>query len=287
MKNFRFILAVLTLCLFAASAFAQNAGSLVGTVVDQQGGVVANATVVVTDDATGKDRTIQSSGEGTFTIPQLEVGTYTVKVTASGFKTYTATQLKIDVAKSYTLNIALEPGGVTENVTVVAGADIINSADAQLSTTVNQRQILELPLNGRNPLTLILLQAGTSSNSAQNTTINGQRSSFTNITRDGINVQDNFIRANAVDFLPDRPNVDDVGEFTIVTQNAGAELGFAVAGSTLSPRGSSEYHGVSILQSRFTFCCEYLLQQRLERSASSIGISMAASSVDCLAATIW
>lgn len=245
MKNFRFILAVLTLCLFAASAFAQsNHGSLIGTVVDQQGGVVSNATVVVTDSATGKERTLQTGGDGDFNFPQLEVGLYTVKITATGFKGYTATQLKIDVAKAYTLNAALEPGGVTENVTVVAGADIINSSDAQLSTTVNQRQIVELPLNGRNPLSLILLQAGTSSNSAQNTTINGQRSSFTNITRDGINVQDNFIRANAVDFIPDRANVDDVGEFTIITQNAGAEAGYGSSQVQLvTPRGTSDFHG--------------------------------------------
>ncbi len=244
MKNFRFILAVLTLCLFAASAFAQNAGGLVGTVVDQTGAVVGGATVVVTDNATKKERTVQTTGDGTFNIPQLEVGVYTVKITASGFKTYTATQLKIDVAKDYSLSVALEPGGVTENVTVVAGTDIINSSDAQLSTTVNQRQIIELPLNGRNPLSLILLQAGTSSNSAQNTTINGQRSSFTNITRDGINIQDNFIRANAVDFVPDRPNVDDTGEFTIVTQNAGAELGGGASQVQLvTPRGTSDYHG--------------------------------------------
>src|SRR5258705_12839609 len=153
MKKFRFILAVLTLCLFAASASAQsNTGSLVGTVVDQSGAVVGGATVVVTDSATGKERTVQTTGEGTFILPQLEVGVYTVKITAAGFKSYTATQLKIDVAKAYTLNASLEPGGVTENVTVVAGADIINSNDAQLSTTVSQRQIVELPLNGRNPL---------------------------------------------------------------------------------------------------------------------------------------
>lgn len=252
MKNFRFILAVLTICLFAASAFAQsNQGSLVGTVVDQQGAVVSGATVVVTDNGTGKERTTETSGDGTFILPQLEVGIYTVKITATGFKSYTATQLKIDVAKAYSLNAALEPGGVSENVTVVAGADIINSADAQLSTTVSQRQIIELPLNGRNPLTLILLQAGTSSNSAQNTTINGQRSSFTNITRDGINVQDNFIRANAVDFIPDRANVDDVGEFTIITQNAGAEAGYGSSQVQLvTPRGSSDYHGALYLYNR-------------------------------------
>ncbi len=252
MKNFRFMLAVLTLCLFAGSAFAQsNTGSLVGTVVDQSGAVVSNATVVITDAGTGKERTLQTNDDGSFSIPQLEVGTYTVKITATGFKSYTATQLKIDIAKTYTLNAALEPGGVTENVTVVAGADIINSADAQLSTTVSQRQIVELPLNGRNPLSLILLQAGTSSNSAQNTTINGQRSSFTNITRDGINVQDNFIRANAVDFIPDRANVDDTGEFTIITQNAGADLGYGSSQVQLvTPRGTSDFHGALYLYNR-------------------------------------
>ena len=92
------------------------------------------------------------------------------------------------------------------------------------------------------------LQAGTSSNSAQTTTINGQRSSFTNIMRDGINVQDNWIRANAVDFLPDRPNVDDTGEFTIVTQNAGAEAGFGSSQVQLvTPRGANDFHGGGFL----------------------------------------
>ena len=271
MKNFRFILAVLTLCLFAGSAFAQsNAGSLVGTVVDQQGAVVGNATVVITDNGTNKERTLQTTGEGTFTVPQLEVGTYTVKITASGFKSYTATQLKIDVAQPYTLNVALEPGGVTENVTVVAGADIINSNDAQLSTTVSQRQIVELPLNGRNPLSLILLQAGTSSNSAQNTTINGQRSSFTNITRDGINIQDNFIRANAVDFIPDRANVDDTGEFTIITQNAGAEAGYGSSQVQLvTPRGTSDFHGALYLYNRAShFASNTFFNNFLQSSAS-------------------
>ncbi len=252
MKNFRFILAALTLCLLAASAFAQsNTGSLVGTVVDQKNAVVANATVTVIDNATQKERTVQTSGEGTFTVPQLNVGTYTIKVTAQGFKTYTATDLKIDIGKEYSLNMALEPGGVTENVTVVAGADVVNATNAELSTTVGKRQIEELPLNGRNPLSLILLQAGTASNGATNTTINGQQSSFTNVTKDGINIQDNFIRANATDFSPDRPNVDDVGEFTISTQNAGAEKGYGSSQvEFVTPRGSSEFHGAAFIYNR-------------------------------------
>jgi len=212
--------------------------------VSDPSGVIPGATVVAKDNQTGKERTVVASDSGTFSIAQLDVGTYTVTVTSAGHKTFTVTDVKIDVNKDYTLNASMEVGSISENVTVVGGADVINATDAQLNTTVSSRQIVELPLNGRNPLSLVLLQPGTSSNSAQNTTINGQRSSFTNITRDGINVQDNFIRANAVDFLPDRPNVDDTGEFTIVTQNAGAESGYGSSQVQLvTPRGGNDFHG--------------------------------------------
>ena len=240
----RFAFLVLALSLFAVSALAQtNTGNLTGTVTDPSG-IIQGATVVITDDKTGKEKTVVTNDAGGFSVSQLDVGTYTVKITSPGHKTFTATALKIDVGVTYTLNAALDVGNISENVTVVAGADIINSADAQLNNTVSQRQILELPLNGRNPLSLVLLQPGTSSNGNNTTSINGQRSSFTNITRDGINVQDNFIRSNAVDFIPDRPNVDDTGEFTIVTQNAGAELGYGASQVQLvTPRGSNDFHG--------------------------------------------
>lgn len=242
MKSFLF--ALLLLASFAFVAFAQsNTGTLVGTVSDPSG-LVAGATVVITDNQSGKERTVVTNDEGSFTVSQLDVGTYTVKITATGHKTKTYSDVKIDIGKSYSLAAALEVGNISEVVTVAAGADIINSNNGEISTTVTGRQIVELPLNGRNPLTLVLLQAGSSSNSAQTTTINGQRSSFTNITRDGVNIQDNFIRANAVDFVPDRPNVDDTGEFTIVTQNAGAEAGYGASQIQLvTPRGSNDFHG--------------------------------------------
>ncbi|HMH45418.1 MAG TPA: carboxypeptidase-like regulatory domain-containing protein [Pyrinomonadaceae bacterium] len=240
----RFTFSMLALCLFAVAALAQtNTGNLTGTVSDPSGNI-QGATVVITDDKTGKEKTVITNDSGGFSVNQLDTGLYTVKVTSAGHKTFTATAVKIDVGVTYTLNATLEVGNIAENVTVVAGVDIINSADAQLNNTVSQRQILELPLNGRNPLTLVLLQPGTSANGNNTTSINGQRSSFTNITRDGINVQDNFIRSNAVDFIPDRPNVDDTGEFTIVTQNAGAELGYGASQVQLvTPRGSNDFHG--------------------------------------------
>lgn len=240
----KFLLSALTLCLMSVVVLAQaNTGRLVGTVSGPDG-VIAGATVVVTDNKTGKERTIVASGEGSFSVAQLDPGDYTVKVTATGFAGKTFTDVKIDVGRDYSLNAELEVGGVTGDVTVTAGADVLNASNAELSNTVSPRQIQELPLNGRNPLGLIQLQAGVASNNANSTSINGQRPSATNITRDGLNIQDNFIRANASDFTQQTPTTDDVAEFTVVTQNAGAESGYGASQVTLStPRGQTEFHG--------------------------------------------
>ncbi len=239
----RSILAVLMSCLFAATALAQTSSqNLVGTVSDASG-VIPNATVVVKDNQSGKERTVQTTDQGGFTVPNLVVGTYTVTVTSAGHKTFTAAQVKIDAGKEYSLPILMAVGEVSENVTVVAGTDVINTTNAEISTNIGPRQLLELPLLTRNPLALILTSAGTASNPSQGTTINGQRTSTTNIVRDGININDNFIRANATDFAPSRPSVDDIGEFTISSQNS-ADAGFGAAQLTLStPRGSNGFHG--------------------------------------------
>lgn len=239
------LIGMLTLCLFAVTAFAQSSAGRLGGTVSGPDGVIPGATIVVTDNQTKKERTITASGEGSFNVPQLEPGTYTVTITATGFKTFTATDVKIDANRDYTLNPTLEVGGVSENVTIVAGADVVNSSNGELSNTVSPKQIQELPLDGRSPLSLIPLQAGTSRATPNSvTSINGQRTSFTNLTRDGINVNDNFIRANATDFSPERASSDDTGEFTITTQNAGAESGYGAAQVQLvTPRGTTEYHG--------------------------------------------
>src|SRR6266403_501897 len=195
----RFVFAVLMLCLFSVAALAQSStGNLVGTVSDSSG-VIPNATVVVKDKQTGKERTIQTNDQGGFTLVDLGVGLYTVTVTSPGHKTHTSTDVKIDVGKEYSLPITLEVGDVKENVTVVAGADIVNTTNAELATNIGPRQLLELPLLTRNPLALILTSSGASSNPSQGTSINGQRTSSTNIVRDGVNINDNFIRSNATD----------------------------------------------------------------------------------------
>jgi Carboxypeptidase regulatory-like domain len=246
MKRLIFTLLMLWVSFAVALAQASNTGSLVGTVSGPDG-LIAGATVTVTDDKTQRTITGVTNDQGSFTFSQLDVGEYTVTITSSGFKTFTATKVKIDASKAYTLNPTLEIGQIQETVTVVAGADVVNSVNAELSTTVSPRQVLDLPINGRNPLALLNLQAGVNPTS---NSINGQRSSSANYTRDGINVQDNFIRTGG--FVQDRPTVDDTGEFTVVTQNAGAEAGGG--GSTqvqlVTPRGGSDFHGALFAYNR-------------------------------------
>ncbi len=243
----RFILATFVLCLFTALAIAQStSGVLVGTVSGPDG-LLPGATVTLTDNQTGRVLTTTTNDSGGFRFSQISFGTYTVRVSADGFKTYVATELKIDANQTYTLNPKLELGDVAAEVTVSAGAEIVNSSNAELSTTVSPKQVLDLPINGRNPLALLNLQAGVNATSSS---INGQRSSSVNYTRDGINVQDNFIRTGG--FVQDRPTVDDTGEFTVVTQNSGAELGNG--GSTqvllVTPRGGSEFSGAAYIYNR-------------------------------------
>ncbi|MFN6963560.1 MAG: carboxypeptidase regulatory-like domain-containing protein [Pyrinomonadaceae bacterium] len=251
MRKFTHCLALLLLA-FAATVAVQaqtTTGRIVGTVSTPDGAVVPGASVVLTDTKTGRERTFTTSEEGGFSIPNLDVGVYTVKVTAQGFKTTTAT-VTVQVGQEYSLPIQLAVGDVSETVTVTAGADIINSTNAELTSTLSNRQITELPLATRNPLALILTQAGSGSNPNQNTSINGSRTSATNITRDGVNIQDNFIRSNATDFAPGRPSVDNVEEFTLSSQSS-LDTGFGAAQvNFVTPRGGNEFHGAGWIYNR-------------------------------------
>ncbi|MEZ5427424.1 MAG: TonB-dependent receptor [Pyrinomonadaceae bacterium] len=243
----RFIFAMLMLCFCTALAFAQTTGRLIGT-VSSPDGLLPGATVTITDNQTGQERTAVTDSNGAYRFDQLSFGTYTVKIVANGFKTNVANDLKIDANREYTYNRVLEIGQVEEVVNVSAGADIVNSSNSELSTTVSPKQILELPINGRNPLSLLNLQAG--ANVTAGNHVNGQRTSSVNFTRDGINIQDNFIRTGG--FVQDRPNVDDTAEFTVITQNAGADTGGGGSAQVqiVTPRGGTEFHGAGYIYNR-------------------------------------
>src|SRR4029434_9621250 len=128
----------LVLLMLGSTAIAQtNTGRLVGVVLGQDGGVICGAAIAIIDDQTKKERSLTSSAEGTFTVPALDVGAYTVRITAKGFKTFTATDVKIDIGREYSLNVTLQVGQVEDSVTVMAGADVVNSTNGELSNTVS------------------------------------------------------------------------------------------------------------------------------------------------------
>lgn len=242
------VTAFVLLCGLLTSAFAQaQITRLNGTVKDPTGASVAGASVTLTDNATGTTKTTNTSDEGTFAFDELRGGTYSVSIETTGFKKTTIPDVQVNVDQTATVNVELEVGGVGETVTVSASDTqaVVNTENAQLKNTVLERQIQDLPLNGRNPLQLAGLQAGvTSSGSGTRTaSVNGLRGTFTNLTWDGININDNFIRTDGF-FGVAAPSVASVSEFTLTTQNAGATDGLGVAQLKLvTPRGGNEYHG--------------------------------------------
>src|SRR6185295_15133388 len=164
----------------------------------------------------------------------------------AGFSKKEIQDVKVDVGVPFTVNIELAAGAVQETVTVSASdvAAPINITNAELSSTVQTQQINDLPLNGRNPLDLAGLQPGVSATASnRSATINGLRGTFSNLTWDGININDNFIRTDSL-FGAAAPSVPGVAEFTLVTQNSGPMDGLGVAQVKLvTPRGSKTFHG--------------------------------------------
>jgi hypothetical protein len=242
------LLAFLALLTFAISAFGQGSqASVAGVVRDASGAVIPGATVTLTNTGTNRALTTTTSGEGTYNFPLISNGKYFVTAEKDGFQKATYRDVEVLPAKQYSLNITMQVGSKTETVEVTAGQDLINTASSEIAGSVDQKQILNLPLLGRNPIELIRTQAGTPGilDATRNTTtINGGRPGWTQTSQDGININDNFIRNNANDFVPNRPTSDTIAEFSIVTNNVGAD---STAGTSqvrlVTPAGTNAFHG--------------------------------------------
>src|SRR5438105_14155564 len=161
MKNHlpKFLFVCIALVFSSLTAFGQvsTVGSITGTVKDQHGAVLPNATVIVKNSATGLERTTTSSEDGIFTVPQIPTGTYKVTVQdGSGFKEAEVTGVKVDVGTPTAVNVALEVGTPQETVTIVGGGEILQTQTANIGNTITGRQITELPFSSRDALDLVL-----------------------------------------------------------------------------------------------------------------------------------
>lgn len=244
------------------AAFSQAVANakLHGTVTDTTGSVIPDATVVATQTETGASVTATTNSAGSYTLPNLPVGPYTLKVSAPGFKGYTQSGIVLQVSSDPEVDASLPVGGSEENVTVVASAAQVQTADNAISTVIDQRRTVDLPLNGRNAASLVLLSGGTvptgngnmtssknygstgtnSIGGALNTSVAGGQGNQINYLLDGGDHNDTFSNVN----MP-FPFPDALQEFSVQTTGLQAQYGVhpAATVSIVTKSGSNQWHG--------------------------------------------
>src|SRR5438270_11086666 len=147
--------------LFSFSLFSQgNFGRILGTVVDQTGGVISGATVNIIDKDRGVARTLTTDDAGEYNAPTLIPGTYTVRVEAKGFKTMERQNVLLEVGKEVRVDLTVQPGEQIQTVTVTEAVPLVETTNATLGGTLNNADINDLPLNGRNYQYLLSLRPG-------------------------------------------------------------------------------------------------------------------------------
>lgn len=247
------LLVVVSLVGSTVPAQVTTTGRLTGTVADIQGALIPKAQVVAVHDQTKAEYKDTASGEGGWSIPSVPNGTYTVTITATGFKSTIVQNVKVDAGSVATVNASLEVGGATEQVIVTSGASVIQTESATISTTIVGRQIGELPFTTREGLQLILTLPGVQTPGAPRTSsINGLPKSSLNMTLDGANVQDNFLKSSDGFFTTTQIRTDAVEEVTVSTASPGSESagGGAVQIKFVTKSGSNDYRGGVFWQHR-------------------------------------
>jgi hypothetical protein len=218
----------------------------VGTVVDPQGAAVQDAEITATSKDTGTKYTTHTGSNGGYIFSSLNFGTYRIDANKTGFKVGSIDNVKLDASTQLSASpIALQIGAQTETVTVEAGAgEQVQTTSASVTNVIDTQQLEDLPILDRSPLGMIQMEPGVVFNGKTDTVIDGQRSSFTSLTLDGINIQDNFIRENDTDFSPNNLFLSQTSEFTINTQNGDPSVGGGSSAiSIVTPRGTNSWHG--------------------------------------------
>lgn len=241
-----------------APARAQATGALTGEVTDESGSVLPGVTIDVVSEATSQARTVATGNDGFYAVPLLAPGRYVVRATLQGFKTAVREDVVVAVNNTTRIDLRLQVGQVTEDVTVSAPEQLIETAHATLGVVIDQRKVVDLPLNGRNFTQLGTLipgvvappaglggQAGDATpggfgNVTGGFNVNGMRNQSNNFLLDGASNNDTFNTGFVL-----RPPPDAIQEFKILTHSYGAEYG-RNAGSVVNVvtrSGSNEWHG--------------------------------------------
>ena len=229
---------------FAVSAFGQTSTSqIAGTVRDSSGSAVPHAAVTLTNENTGVAGRQETTDAGVFAFPAIPVGTYSVRVEATGFKAAVRTGNTVQVNTPLTVDIALEVGALSESVEVTASSETLQTANATIGNVIERQAIVTLPLNGRNPLNLLMYEPGVVQRSGNTVNVNGARASAANVTIDGIEANESTSPNPTSNIF--RLNPDNVQEFKVTTSNPSAEEGRnSGANVSIATRsGTNQFHG--------------------------------------------
>jgi len=239
---------------FAAVAFPQTFGEITGTISDSAGAVVAGANITVINTATSQTRQVTTNETGNFTVPFVPPGLYQIRVEKQGFKAATRGDVRVQVADSVRVNFTIEVGSVSESIEVQGGTPLLSTENATVGTVIDNRRIVELPLNGRNYLQMVALSPNVSTEQGaggeaaarkggtrteKSISVAGSRNQFNHYTLDGLENTDMSYNLYAL-----QPSIDALQEFKIETGVYSAELGRgAVQINVATKAGSNEFHG--------------------------------------------
>jgi hypothetical protein len=244
--------------LVGVHAQSATTGNITGTVRDPQGAAVPKAEVTITEERTGASRTITATEDGFYTATSLPAGVYTVSSAPSGFKKTVTTGVDLHVNENKTVNLDLQVGQVTETVTVTSEAAPVELRSGEVSSLISEKQVTELPLNGRNYAQLALMvpgvspvtqsgaggafaTRGTGLNAGVDMSVNGNQSNSNLWTVDGVNNMDVGSNRTLLVF----PSVDSIQEFRVERNSFSAEFGQAQGAvvNLITKGGSNDFHG--------------------------------------------
>jgi hypothetical protein len=243
----RLVLVLFIAVLFAANAVAQQAtAKIVGTVTDPQGAVVPGVKITVTNTATNVGSEATTGKDGFYQVLDLPIGTYRIVARYQGFRSMEETTAPLEINQALRVDIHLEVGAITEQVVVEGKAAGVETVNPTLGESITARPIVNMPLNGRDALTLALLQPGVTDDNPDDTSAShgfniagGRTDSVTYLLDGGVN---NDLVDNGAVY---DPNPDSIAEFRILTSNYTAEYGRSGAGiiSVVTKSGANAFHG--------------------------------------------
>jgi carboxypeptidase family protein len=244
--------------LVGVHAQSSTTGNITGTVRDPQGAAVPKAEITITEEKTGQSRTVTATDDGFYNVTSLPAGIYTISTSPSGFKKTVSTGVELHVNENKTVNLDLQVGQVTETVTVTSESAPVELRSGEVSSLISEKQVTELPLNGRNYAQLALMvpgvspvtqsgaggafaTRGTGLNAGVDMSVNGNQSNSNLWTVDGVNNMDVGSNRTLLVF----PSIDSIQEFRVERNSFSAEFGQAQGAvvNLITKGGQNDFHG--------------------------------------------